>query len=629
MNHLILAVAGHVDHGKTALVKALTGTDTDTLAEEKRRGLTIEPGFAVLPLPGGGWADLVDVPGHEKFIRNMLSGAAGAGGVLLTVDAGEGIMPQTREHLALCALLGMERGIVALTKADLADGTRLTQVKEAVATLTAGTFLEAAPVIPVSAKTGLGLDELRTAIAALPPRRQNTDFPFRLEVDRLFSLQGRGTVAAGTVSAGQVSPGDVLALYPGHGTVRVRELQRHGVEAERLEAGSRAALLLAGDNDFLRKGCTLAAPGSMVLTDRVDVELTLLADAPFSVKHGAQLHLHHGAAALLCRCVFFDRTELLPGETCFAQLRLSAPMAARIGDRFVVRFFSPVVTVGGGVLLDLSPHHKKKDPGLADRLSALSSPDPLRRMEAALEAQAVPQAPEALAMAAGLSPAEGQAVLETLSETGKAVPLNGFWLSDAVTEKLEHRAVELLEGWHAARPLEPGMAEQALCSRLLPDHSNLSEALLNRLEAQCVLRRRSGLAFRPGFRPKYNPELAQIRDKLEVLYRRAGLEAPEDAAVEAAFGPDASACRQVMAAMTRQGILVPLGDGCRIHRRPLGQARTLLLELFQASPTLTLAQFRDAAGISRRYALLLLEHWDRKGLTRREGNYRVLLDKNM
>lgn len=629
MNHLILAVAGHVDHGKTALVKALTGTDTDTLAEEKRRGLTIEPGFAVLPLPGGGWADLVDVPGHEKFIRNMLSGAAGADGVLLTVDAGEGIMPQTREHLALCALLGMERGIVAITKADLADESRLTQAKADCAALTAGTFLDGAPIIPVSARTGLGLDELRTAIADLPARKQNTDFPFRLEVDRLFSLQGRGTVAAGTVSAGQVSPGDVLALYPGHGTVRVRELQRHGVAAERLEAVSRAALLLAGDDDFVKKGCTLAAPGSMVLTDRADVELTLLADAPFSVKHGSQLHLHHGAAALLCRCVFFDRAELLPGETCFAQLRLSAPMAARMGDRFVVRFFSPVATVGGGVLLDLSPHHKKKDLGLAERLSALASPDPLRRMEAALEGQAVPQTLEVLAMAAGLSPAEGQAVLDTLSETGKAVPLGGFWLSAAAMEKLEHRAGELLDGWHATRSLEPGMAEQALCSRLLPDRSDLSKALLAELEKRRVLRQRNGLVFRPGFRPRYTPELAQIRDKLEVLYRRAGLEAPDDAAVETAFGPDAPACRQVVAAMTRQGILIPLGEGCRIHRRPLSQSRTLLLELFQSSPALTLAQFRDAAGISRRYALLLLEHWDREGLTRREGNYRVLLDRNM
>lgn len=332
MSHLILAVAGHVDHGKTALVKALTGTDTDTLAEEKRRGLTIEPGFAVLPLPGGGTADLVDVPGHEKFIRNMLTGAAGADGVLLTVDAGEEVMPQTREHLALCTLLGMERGIVAITKADLADENRLAQVKAECAALTAGTFLEGAPILPVSAKTGLGLEELRAAIAALPPRRRRTDLPFRLEVDRLFSLQGRGTVAAGTVSAGQVSTGDTLALYPGPGTVRVRELQCHWRRgAERLEAVSRAALLLTGDADAIRKGDTLAAPGSMVLTDRADVQLTLLADSPFSVKHGARLHLHHGAAAQLCRCVFFDRAELLPGQTCFAQLRLDAPMAAGRG----------------------------------------------------------------------------------------------------------------------------------------------------------------------------------------------------------------------------------------------------------------------------------------------------------
>lgn len=629
MSHLILAVAGHVDHGKTALVKALTGTDTDTLAEEKRRGLTIEPGFAVLPLPGGGTADLVDVPGHEKFIRNMLTGAAGADGVLLTVDAGEGVMPQTREHLALCALLGMERGIVAVTKADLADENRLTQVKAECATLTAGTFLEGAPILPVSAKTGLGLEELRAAIAALPPRRRRTDLPFRLEVDRLFSLQGRGTVAAGTVSAGQVSTGDTLALYPGPGTVRVRELQCHGAGAERLEAVSRAALLLTGDADAIRKGATLAAPGSMVLTDRADVELTLLADSPFSVKHGARLHLHHGAAAQLCRCVFFDRAELLPSQTCFAQLRLDAPMAARAGDRFVVRFFSPVTTVGGGVLLDLSPRHRKKDPGLAERLSGLASPDPLRRMAAVLEGRAFPQPLEELAMAAGLSQAEGQTALNSLEQMGKAVPLGVFWLSAAAMEALEHRAAALLDNWHAARPLEPGMAEQALCTRLLPEDSPLSQSLLAVLEARGVLRRRNGLVFHPGFRPRYTPELAKIRDRLEVLYRRAGLEAPEDAAVEAVFGPDAPACRQVMTAMTRQGILIPLGAGCRIHRRPLSQARVLLLELFQASPTLTLARFRDRAGVSRKYALLLLEHWDQEGLTRREGNYRVLRDGNL
>ena len=629
MNRLILAVAGHVDHGKTALVKALTGTDTDTLPEEKRRGLTIEPGFAVLPLPDGGEADLVDVPGHERFIRGMLAGAAGADGVLLTVDAGEGIMPQTREHLALCALLGMERGIVAITKADLADAGRLARVKAACAALTAGTFLDGAPILPVSAKTGLGLDALRRAIAALPPRRRRVDLPFRLEVDRRFSLPGRGTVAAGTVSAGQVSPGDALALYPGPGMVRVRELQRHGVGAERLEAGNRAALLLSGDAGSVKKGDTLAAPGSMVLTDRADVHLALLADSPFSVRHGAQLRLHHGAAALTCRCVFFDRAELLPGETCFAQLRLAAPMAARMGDRFVVRSLSPAATVGGGVLLDLSPRHKKKDPGLAERLSALASPDPLRRMAAALELHAFPQTLEALAMAAGLSPAEGQAALDALARTEKAVPLGEFWLSASAMEALARRAAELLDGWHAARPLEPGMGEQALCARLLPGQGGPSDMLLAELERQGVLRRRSGLAYRPGFRPRYTPELAKIRDRLEVLYRRAGLEAPEDAAVEAAFGPDSSACRQVMAAMTRQGILIPLGEGCRIHRRPLGQARALLLELFQDAPALTLARFRDAAGVSRKYALLLLEHWDEEGLTRREGNYRVLRRENL
>ena len=232
-------------------------------------------------------------------------------------------------------------------------------------------------------------------------------------------------------------------------------------------------------------------------------------------------------------------------------------------------------------------------------------------------------------MAAGLSQSEGREALNSLTRAGKAVPLGAFWLSDAAMEALEHRAAALLDNWHAARPLEPGMGEQALCARLLPGQGGPSDMLLAALERQGVLRRRSGLAYRPGFRPRYTPELAKIRDRLEVLYRRAGLEAPEDAAVEAAFGPDSSACRQVMAAMTRQGILIPLGEGCRIHRRPLGQALALLLELFQDAPALTLARFRDAAGVSRKYALLLLEHWDEEGLTRREGNYRVLRRENL
>ena len=369
---MILGTAGHVDHGKTALVKALTGVDTDRLEEERRRGLTIELGFAPLTLPDGREMGVVDVPGHEKFVPTMLSGCAGMDLVLLAIAADQGPMPQTREHLAILSLLGLQGGVIVLTRADLEWKPG---VKDQVEALVKDTFLEGAPVIPTSAVTGKGLPELKRALANLaaahtaPP----SEGPFRLHVDRVFSVAGSGTVVTGTLTSGPLRRGDLVRVWPSGPTARVRALQCHGRQSEALFPGCRAAVNLAGvKRAQVSRGDTLAPPDSLTLTQRLDLSLTLLPQAPYSVKNNALLHLPHGGRALTCRCILLGRDRLEPGETCFAQLRLDTPLAALPGDRVVVRFFSPVVTVGGGVILDLDPPLRgRMDPARTARLADL------------------------------------------------------------------------------------------------------------------------------------------------------------------------------------------------------------------------------------------------------------------
>ena len=394
MQNVIVGTSGHVDHGKTCLIKALTGIQTDRLREEQKRGITIELGFANLPNDEGLHIGIIDVPGHEKFVKNMLAGIGGIDLVLLVIALDEGVMPQTVEHLDILSLLGLERGVVALTRADLASPAARAEVEARTRALTAGTFLEGAPRIFVSAVTGEGLEALRAALAAMarqaPPPPEGSP---RLHVDRVFSVDGSGTVVTGTLTGGPLRRGDRVQLYPGGQTARVRGLQCHGVPAEALPAGVRAAVNLAGVRlRDVGRGDTLAAPGALALTDRTDVSLRVLPDAPFPVHTGSQLHFHHGARALVCRCILLGQDVLRPGEAGWAQLRFTQPAAAAPGDRFVARFFSPLATVGGGVLVDLAPPGKgRMRPERLARLAALAEGRPLL----AAESPAAPAAPAA------------------------------------------------------------------------------------------------------------------------------------------------------------------------------------------------------------------------------------------
>ena len=579
---MILGTAGHVDHGKTALVKALTGVDTDRLAEERRRGLTIELGFAPLTLPSGREVSIVDVPGHEKFIPTMLSGCAGMDLVLLAIAADQGPMPQTREHLAILSLLGIKGGVIALTRADLGEKPG---VREQVASLVKGTFLEGAPILPVSAVTGQGLTELRAALdaqaSALPPSAL-TGSP-RLHIDRVFSVAGSGTVVTGTLTGGTIRQGMELRLWPGNTSVKVRGLERHGSKAAELPAGVRAAVNLAGiKTEDAARGMTLAPPDGLEVTDQMDVSLTLLPDSPYPVKNNSRLHLHHGARAVICRCVLLGRDVLQPGETGFAQLRLDQPLAVLEGDRFVVRFFSPLATLGGGTILEAHPARRgRKDPDRLEGLRIRASGDPqaiaARRLA---EAGDTPLHPKDPAPYRAIGAAEGE----------------GWFLSREALEAYRVRAVELQK---------QGLDAPAIRDRLFP---TLPRGAAERFTAQLDL---------PALSSRGSP----LEQEAESLYRKAGLTPPEDKAAEGAFPGRTTELKLARRALTERGILVVVCKGFRVHAACLEVGLDKLKRRF-AAEVFTLAQARDELGVSRKYALMLLEYWDKTGTTKQAGEGR-------
>ena len=472
MKHVIIGTAGHVDHGKTVLVKALTGTDTDRLAEEKRRGITIEPGFARLDWPDGTQAGIVDVPGHEKFIKNMLAGAGGIDLAMLVIAADEGVMPQTVEHLDILSLLGVQGGLVVLTKAELVDDDWLELVRGQALELTEGTFLEGAPILSVSAVTGQGIPELRDALYRLvqEAREKSALAPFRLPIDRVFSVDGFGTVVTGTLTEGAVRVGDAVELVPSGLQSRVRTLQVHGESVDAAYAGQRAALNLTNlQKAEIHRGDAAVRPGSVRPSRMLDVRLRCLESAKRTVLNGSQVHLYHGTSVHLAKAVLLDRDELRPGESCLAQLRLTEPMAVKQGDRFVIRFYSPVETIGGGKVLDPRPlRHKRHDPVVLDSLILREQGSGSQRLLQAAEEFGVslPDSSQ-LAERSGLDTGTAVSLLADLLNQGKlAEPLPGRYAAASALDTLWDHCRELLSAYHQKHPLHAGMPAAELRQKL-------------------------------------------------------------------------------------------------------------------------------------------------------------------
>ncbi len=575
MRPLTVGTAGHIDHGKTWLVRALTGKDTDRLPEEQARGISIDLGYAPLELPDGRRLSLVDVPGHERFVRNMVAGATGIDLFLLVVDAAEGARPQTHEHLAIVRLLGIEHGLVAVTKVDAVDA----DIRE-LAVAEASDLVPGAPVVATSARTGEGLDDLRSALADVAGRVDSRPGPgaTRLFVDRVFSLRGIGTIATGTLWSGSIGEGDVLTAEPGGREIRVRSVQVHDRPVERAEAGQRVAAALPGvERGALRRGDVLVEPGAYPVSYRLDVELRELEEIP----DGTRLHVHHGTAEHYARVVRIGERH--------AQLRLASPAVAARGDRVVLR---ERTTVGGGLVLDPAPPRRPSE----ERLRLLERGDPASIVRAALLAAPEPLRRDDIARRALLSPAELDEGL------GAAVRAGEWYLVQERLDELRARVAQLLAERAEASPLDPGVP----LAEVLPARP-WSPAVLPLLPVE----RRGAKAYAPG-------ASARLGGHAEAAERfRRELD-------EAGFEPVKVDDRALAAYLEGAGALVRLGDGLAIGAGAFEAAKRLLVEECLREGSIKLARFRDLLGTGRRPAQLLLERFDADGLTRRVGDERVL-----
>lgn len=631
MPSLVLGTAGHIDHGKSALVSALTGTDPDRLAEEKARGITIELGFAELELPSGRTMGVVDVPGHERFVRQMVAGATGIDVVMLVIAADDGIMPQTREHLAIIDLLGIDRGVVALSKSDLAEPDWLDLVAEEISSLLQGTGLAGARIVPVSAKTGAGIDELRVALDTLAeaaPSRQAA-LPMRLPVDRVFTISGAGTVVTGTMWSGSASRDDAVEIYPSLREGRIRGVQVHGEHVDKAQAGQRVALNIAGlDTDQISRGDIVAAPGTLTVTDRFDARFTYLGfpgeEKPF--ESGARVHVHHGTREVLGRVLLMGAERLAPGESAFAQLRLEEPLAPRYDDRFIVRSYSPMFTIGGGVVLDVLPLRrttlKEHERSFLD---ALEAHDLAGAAVDLLASRAVPMSSTEVAGAIGVPRAQvaddlNRAKLERI-KLGKETL---FVTSEALAALLDTIEAELL-AFHEREAQATGIAAAALRDRVdkrLP--AKVFDALVD-LAAQAGRAAVTGGNVRhPKAAVSALAQEQQARTGLLGALERQGLAPDSVADLAQGAGVDKPLAQKVLNALVNEGDVVRLGGDMHFSRAAIDAAAAAIRTHLEGAGQASAADLRDALGVSRKYAIPLLEYFDAQGLTRREGELRVL-----
>ena len=628
--HVVVGTAGHIDHGKTSLVKALTGIDTDRLPEEKARGITIDLGFAFLEEPGGLTIEIVDVPGHERFVKNMLAGVGGIDLAMLVIAADEGVMPQTREHLAICSLLHIKAGLIALTKADLVEPDWLELVREDVAGAVRDTFLAGAPILPVSAKTGQGLDDLRAALRALAdlvPQRGTDQLP-RLPIDRVFTVKGFGTVVTGTLAAGALGVDERVEVYPRKTEAKIRGLQTHGHPVTSARAGQRTAVNLQGlERAAIARGDVVGLPGTLVPSLLVDGTLELLKDAPRPLRSRARVRFHVGTSEIMARALLLDRTELEPGETSFARLRLEAPLVARPGDRFVVRSYSPVVTIGGGTLLDVDPpRFKRKGPALVAHLTLLQTGNP----EAVLEEHVrhVGAAGVRLGTLAGrvpFGPAHLRGLLDALQAAGRVIAVDRDWFIHPDSfARLRTLVVEALAAFHHASPLKPGMSREELRSRAGAADERVFAFLLSSLGVDGTVKTERDKVRLASHEVRLSPEQQRIIDRLEEDFLRAEAAPPsaEEAMGRAGLGGDEE--HELFQVLVQAGKLVRVKESLFFHARALDTIQAKLVALLRERKEIGPADIKDLLGISRKYAIPLLEFFDQRRVTARVGERRIL-----
>jgi len=632
MKSVVIGTAGHIDHGKTAIVKALTGIDADRLEEEKRRGITIDIGFAHLDLPSPGGEILrlgfVDVPGHERFVRNMLAGVGGIDLVLLVIAAGDSIKPQTREHLDICRMLEVRRGITVLTKSDLVDRETLEVVRLEVAEFLDGSFLEQSPIVAVSALTGTGLDELKHALvqAAMEVPARDSSALARLPIDRAFTIKGFGTVVTGTLVSGTIREGDELELFPGGRLVRVRNVQVHGEATAQAVAGQRTALNLAGiAKDELRRGMALAPPATFRSATRADVSLSLLPSAK-PLKDRARVHLHAHTAETIATVALHDRKQISAGEQAFAQLMLADSTLLLPGDHFVIRQFSPVLTLGGGLILDTSsPPRGKTKAEIVEFLKTMRQDAP----EAILQGRIARREELGLTIAAavaetGWTPERVKAAAQNILDKGQIIRTAGPLISAEAFLGAGARAVTTVSEFQEKNPLVSGVSREELRERLGLSAEVLA-AVIERLVKERQLEVTGEQVHLPGRGAVMKDEEAESKAIIENAFASAGLRVPALKEVLLGLKVDRTRAQKIVTLLLRDKTLIKVSDELVFHRDALADLRKRLVAEKTRSPKIDVARFKDLTGATRKYAIPLLEYLDRERVTRRDGNERVIL----
>jgi selenocysteine-specific elongation factor len=630
-----IGTAGHVDHGKSTLVQALTGIDPDRLAEEKERGMTIDLGFAWLQTPAGREVSIVDVPGHESFIKNMLAGVGGIDAALLVIAADEGIMPQTEEHLAILDLLGVKCGVVALTKCDLVEQDWLEMVREEVEERLRSTTLARAPIVPVSAYTGAGLPELLGAIDRVldhAAERADIGRP-RLPIDRVFTITGFGTVVTGTLIDGRLAVGQEVTILPQGLNSRIRTLQIHKRSIEEARPGSRVAVNLAGvAKQDLTRGDVVVRPGSLQPTLLIDARLRLLESAPRPLAHNTMVDIYTGSSEISARVALLDRAELEPGETGWVQLRLTRPCVVARHDRFIVRIPSPSLTIGGGEVIEPHPrYHRRHQTRVLERLAILEHAAPDELVLAMLDSgerrrsgtgvgqlRVVGWEVEDIVRHTGLTPEDAQTALASLITDGRVVAHGPFFFTAPGWKLLVEQGIQVVDEYHQQYPLRPGISREEWRSRLGLAPRPAHEVLVA-LIAQGELAEAGGaLLRRPHFAPTFTPAQQAAIDQLLARFRAQPFMPPSRQEAEALVGPE------VLNALVDQGVLVKLSENVLFLREVYEDALTRILDYIRRHGKITVAEARDLLGTSRKYMLALLEHCDERRLTRRVGDDRLL-----
>ena len=633
MKKVILGTAGHIDHGKTTLVKALTGTNTDRLKEEQARGITIELGFASLDLPSGQHVGIVDVPGHEKFVKHMVAGASGIDIVTLIIAADEGVMPQTREHLEICTLLGIKFGFVALTKTDMVDQEWLELVMEDVSDFVQGTFLEQSPIVPVSSTSGDGIPEFIQTLDDFCkniPSRSSAGL-FRLPVDRVFTMKGFGTVITGTLISGSISVGDSIMIYPTEITSKVRGIQMHNDSVMRAEAGMRTAINFQGlDKAVINRGDVLSTPGGLMTSYMVDVALHFLESNKRAIKNRARVRFHAGTVEIMGLLILLDREKLEPGETTVAQIRLDTPVALVKDDRYVLRSYSPVRTIGGGEILNPVPlKHKRNRPEVIRSLESLRDlPSEQIVLLHVRESGFKGVSFAALKVMTNTADKVLENILQQHLSNQQLVIVdreNRIYVHRDTLNDLKKQTLNLLENYHRSNPLKAGMSREELRSRL-PSKvgGKLYNLLINVMVKEGDIVQEEENIRLSSHKVSLQADQTVIKEKLIGIYREGGLTPPNFKDLPKLLNVDYSAVKDLLMLLLKEGQLVKVSEELYFDASVIEQLKKQLVEYLKKHGEISTPDFKNMTKVSRKFVIPLIEYFDAKNITIRIGDIRKL-----